>query len=867
MLCFDLHIIGSISLVNAFMIGPATPLVTKGIHNHRPTFGSKPSHDSSILPTTLPFRHHNKRVIMSPLYDTPPDDYNYDNTLDTSIEKATAEAQSLKDLAQKTRLEAEKMSVELTLEKIQGLEQQLDNNQMYSNNNPMSNLDEENIKDQIKMLKQQLGQDSGDNNRPSSTRISSRNTRRMPMSRTSSSTQQQEQEQLESTFQPATATMIRENDTKLNSYTTIPNNISPISQEELETRIKAYKSFPPELQQRFANVVGVNDITDASTIMNRIYTQQQINAQLRKEAMDTSPNPENIELEMTPVDWVTAEAGYWKLPQPIKFMVASSVGLDGFNETAVIEKLLEKNMVQPSVDGVEFFLDGQNQQDTTGGDMDTISFETDSTIDTTSKNITADQISEGTIFFDSLPQPMQTMLARSVNMTYPGDNSTTIIETLVMKDKFTVTEDGHIAMELALLDDDDENADVTPESNYVKSLFPQVTRKFGYKPSKEDMDTLFTKVLGRNTFNPTQKPESIIGGYIIQGENRKKSSDELMSAINEELIKMDLAERLRVYYVRDPNPITEEQVEYDMVEVPVLMVTGADLSPETIPILKQVVSVSGLLAVAAYSVGSAPLDTSNIDLGVIDTAIVPLFLAMLVPQIVHELAHQIVAFKDKFKAGLPTLVPSILTGIQGCITPIITPPKNLNSLFDFSIAGPISGMIASVLLLYTGLEKQVFMDAIYQSQLPSLPLILVKSSSLGSGMVEWLLGNGVLLSPDPFDMIKLHPFAIAGIFGIISNALSLLPLGNTDGGRIATTLFGRSFATLLSTLTLFALAAFGLFGGDESNILLFYALFIFFFQREPEIPCENEVDAIDDFRALVAFGTAVLVGLSLVPMM
>lgn len=90
---------------------------------------------------------------------------------------------------------------------------------------------------------------------------------------------------------------------------------------------------------------------------------------------------------------------------------------------------------------------------------------------------------------------------------------------------------------------------------------------------------------------------------------------------------------------------------------------------------------------------------------------------------------------------------------------------------------------------------------------------------------------------------------------------------DTDGGRIATTLFGRSFSTLLSTLTLFALAAFGLFGGDESNILLFYALFVFFFQREPEIPCENEVDAIDDFRALVAFGSAFLVGLSLVPMM
>ena len=635
----DTHLFGSISMINAFTITSFTSLTTRDIGRYRPALASK-SHPSS-LPTALTLHHrNNRRVVMGSLYNTPPDEYNYNS----SMENATAEAQSLKDLAQKTRLEAEKMSVELTLEKIQGLEQQLDNNQMYSTNNPMSNLDEENIRDQVKMLKLQLGMK---NNNGSTSTIpnvpsASSGSKKMPTSTTASSTQQQ----LESAFQPSTATMIRENDINLNSYTTRFNNIPPISQEELETRIKAFQSFPPELKQRFADVVNVNDITNASTIMTRIYTQQKINAQLRQEAMDNSPNPENIELEMTPVDWVTAEAGYWKLPQPLKFMVASSVELDGFNETAVIEKLLEKNMVQPSVDGVEFFLDGQNEQEiNNGSDIDTISFETTSTLDTIRKNITADQIAEGTIFFDSLPQPMQIMIARSVNMTYPGNNSSTIIETLVMKDKFTVGEDGQIAMELVLFDDD-ENADVTPESSYVKSLFPQVTRKFGYKPTKEDMDVLYTKVLGRNTFNPTQKPQSIIGGYIIRGENKKKSSDQLISVINEELIKIGLAERLRVYYIRDPNPITEEQVEYDMVEVPVLMVTGADISPETFPILKQCVSVGGLLAVAAYAVGSAPLDTSNIDLGVVDTAISPLFLAMFVPQIIHEFSHQIVAFKD-----------------------------------------------------------------------------------------------------------------------------------------------------------------------------------------------------------------------------
>lgn len=87
-------------------------------------------------------------------------------------------------------------------------------------------------------------------------------------------------------------------------------------------------------------------------------------------------------------------------------------------------------------------------------------------------------------------------------------------------------------------------------------------------------------------------------------------------------------------------------------------------------------------------------------------------------------------------------------------------------------------MIASLALMYSGLEQQVFMDAATQSQLPSLPVELLKSSSLAGGMVEWLLGEGVLLSPDPTAVIRLHPFAIAGFVGLVSNALNLLPIGS-----------------------------------------------------------------------------------------
>jgi membrane-associated protease RseP (regulator of RpoE activity) len=213
-------------------------------------------------------------------------------------------------------------------------------------------------------------------------------------------------------------------------------------------------------------------------------------------------------------------------------------------------------------------------------------------------------------------------------------------------------------------------------------------------------------------------------------------------------------------------------------------------------------------------------------------------------------------------------VPSLQLGLQGCITPIKSPPPNLNSLFDFALSGPLVGMLISVFLLYAGLEKQVFMDAATQAGLPSIPVDIVRSSSLAGGMIEWLLGEGTLVSTEggPSTLIKLHPYAIAGFIGIVTNALNLLPVGNTDGGRVAQAMFGRSFAKFIRGSTLVFMVGAGLFGGDEANLLLFFAIFAQVWQKEPEVPCKNEIDGVSDERAILAFMTAFLVGLAVVPL-
>jgi hypothetical protein len=101
-------------------------------------------------------------------------------------------------------------------------------------------------------------------------------------------------------------------------------------------------------------------------------------------------------------------------------------------------------------------------------------------------------------------------------------------------------------------------------------------------------------------------------------------------------------------------------------------------------------------------------------------------------------------------------------------------------MFDFAMSGPIMGILASLMWLMDGLQITVTWDADQLSMLPSVPIAILQSTTLGSALVEWFLGPGILVSglAQP-SVLPLHDFAIAGLVGLITNALALLPLGST----------------------------------------------------------------------------------------
>lgn len=103
-------------------------------------------------------------------------------------------------------------------------------------------------------------------------------------------------------------------------------------------------------------------------------------------------------------------------------------------------------------------------------------------------------------------------------------------------------------------------------------------------------------------------------------------------------------------------------------------------------------------------------------------------------------------------------------------------------------------------------------------------------------MLESVLGNvkspgeavAVLTQGRQF-ITAVHPLVAVGITGMFANALSFLPIGRLDGGRVAMSIAGRRAASAISTSTLLGLAV--SFISNSSPIPLFWGIFVVLFQR------------------------------------
>lgn len=154
----------------------------------------------------------------------------------------------------------------------------------------------------------------------------------------------------------------------------------------------------------------------------------------------------------------------------------------------------------------------------------------------------------------------------------------------------------------------------------------------------------------------------------------------------------------------------------------------------------------------------------------------------------HELGHYLTARKFGVRATLPYFIPvPFFLGTFGAFIKMKDPVFSRRSLLYIGLAGPLTGFIFSTLAVYIGLHFSEIHPAVGEGRI-----------ILGEPLALKIISKYVFKSiPEGYD-IYLNPIAFAGWIGYLVTAMNLFPIGQLDGGHVATALIPGGLSIPLS---------------------------------------------------------------------
>jgi len=171
----------------------------------------------------------------------------------------------------------------------------------------------------------------------------------------------------------------------------------------------------------------------------------------------------------------------------------------------------------------------------------------------------------------------------------------------------------------------------------------------------------------------------------------------------------------------------------------------------------------------------------------------------------HELGHYLVARWYGVDASLPFFIPlppSFGLGTMGAVIGMRHVTTDRKKLIDIGAAGPLAGLIVAIPVICYGLAHSHVGPLVAggQQEGNSILYALLKYAVKGA----WL--------PDGHQDVYLHPTAWAGWAGLLVTMINLIPIGQLDGGHIATAYFGNRYNVFAARLhRLLPLGAVGVF--------------------------------------------------------
>ncbi|MEO0355863.1 MAG: site-2 protease family protein [Cyanobacteria bacterium P01_A01_bin.3] len=216
----------------------------------------------------------------------------------------------------------------------------------------------------------------------------------------------------------------------------------------------------------------------------------------------------------------------------------------------------------------------------------------------------------------------------------------------------------------------------------------------------------------------------------------------------------------------------------------------------------------------------------------------------------HEFGHRWMAGKYRVRLSPAFLIPTLGLGTLGSLNRIESPVPHRKALFDIAIAGPALGGLSSLVLLAIGLLLTGQPSDLY------VPGVLFQSSLLVGGLSRSILGPRLQA-----EVVGIHPLVAVGWLGLLVTALSLLPAGQLDGGRMVQAVYGRKIAgrTTFVSIAFLALAALG------NQVALYWALLILLIARDTERPPQDEITETDSRRDVLALVALFAMAVMLLP--
>ncbi|HLI45962.1 MAG TPA: site-2 protease family protein [Geobacterales bacterium] len=195
---------------------------------------------------------------------------------------------------------------------------------------------------------------------------------------------------------------------------------------------------------------------------------------------------------------------------------------------------------------------------------------------------------------------------------------------------------------------------------------------------------------------------------------------------------------------------------------------------------------------------------------------------------IHELGHYFMAKFYGLKVSLPFFIPGFPFGTFGAIIRLREPFSDRLQAFDVGIAGPLLGLVPSVVFLLVGMNFSTFSTSTSnQGAITFVPFLMQLIFSV------YIPQGATLL---------LHPLAFAAFLGLLVTFLNMTPISQLDGGHVINSLIGSNYVARY----ILALASFAILVYTQFIAMAFLALFLMFFNIEPL----NTVNGLDKKRKM-----------------